>query len=598
MKNNVPIKYIARDFDSIKQEMIEYAKKYYPDNYKDFSEASFGSLMTDLVAYAGDILSFYIDYQANESFLLNSIEKKNVLLNARALGYKGVTSASSTGFAQLYIKIPVDAVSDGPYTACIPILRQGCNIYSGNGISFLLAEDVNFNDDNTLISAGELSDTGELLNYILKKDAKIVSGTLETYSEEIGEYEKFLKVEIDDENLVEVLSVIDSEGNQYYEVDNLAQTTIQEIIPNLDPSTSVLAPYKMITKPLLRKFTVEKNFDRNTFYLQFGSGKKLDIMSGEISDPSSVVINEYGKNYIPDAKVDPSRLLTSDSFGIAPTNTTLTIRYRSNNAKDVNIRAGALIGINGAIFDFINGGTPTIAQKNSVSQSIEVDNEEPIIGDILDPDIDELKIRSLNYFATQQRAVTLNDYQAICYAMPSKFGSIKRVNVVQDPNSFKRNLNLYVISQDQDNNLINSNIIIKNNLKNWLQKYKMLNDTIDILDAKIININLSFGIVSSNMKNKYDVLQRCLEVVQNFFKVKMNIGQTFDLASVYSLLNRVDGVVDTTKVKLEVNNSTGYSQISFNLDEYITPDNKSIIIPQDYILEIKNISTDIKGSVL
>ena len=126
----------------------------------------------------------------------------------------------------------------------------------------------------------------------------------------------------------------------------------------------------------------------------------------------------------------------------------------------------------------------------------------------------------------------------------------------------------------------------------------MLNDTIDILDAKIININLSFEIVSSNMKNKYDVLQRCLEVVQNFFKVKMNIGQTFDLASVYSLLNRVDGVVDTTKVKLEVNNSTGYSQISFNLDEYITPDNKSIIIPQDYILEIKNISTDIKGSVL
>lgn len=597
MKNNVPIKYTARDFDSIKKELVEYAKKYYPDNYKDFSEASFGALMTDLVAYTGDILSFYLDYQANESFLLNSIEKKNVLLNARALGYKGQVAASSTGFIQLYIKVPVNTATDGPDMDYVPVLRQGCNIYSSNGISFLLADDVNFNDDDTLIVTGEISDSGEIQNYILKKNAKVVSGTLEVYTQEIGEFEKFLKVEIDDENLVEIISVTDSEGNQYYEVDNLAQTTIQEIIPNLDPSTAAIAPYKMVLKPLLRKFTLERNYETNTFYLQFGSGKKLDIMNGEIADPSSVVINEYGKNYVSDAKIDPTKILISDSFGIAPTNTTLTIRYRSNNSNDVNVRSNSLIGINGAMFDFVNGGAVTLL-KNSVIQSIEVDNEDPIIGDISDPDLDELKIRSLNYFATQQRAVTSEDYRSICYAMPAKFGSIKRVNIVQDPNSFKRNLNLYVISQDRDGNLVQSNSIVKNNLKNWLQKYKMLNDTIDILDAKVVNINVSFEIISSNMKNKYDVMQRCLEAVQNYFRVKLNIGDTFDIGSIYSMLNRIDGVVDTTNVKIEVNNSTGYSQIAFNIDEYTTPDNKSIIIPQDYILEVKNTSTDIKGSVL
>lgn len=597
MKNNVPIKYTARDFDSIKKELVEYAKKYYPDNYKDFSEASFGALMTDLVAYTGDILSFYLDYQANESFLLNSIEKKNVLLNARALGYKGQVAASSTGFIQLYIKVPVNTATDGPDMDYVPVLRQGCNIYSSNGISFLLADDVNFNDDDTLIVTGEISDSGEIQNYILKKNAKVVSGTLEVYTQEIGEFEKFLKVEIDDENLVEIISVTDSEGNQYYEVDNLAQTTIQEIIPNLDPSTAAIAPYKMVLKPLLRKFTLERNYETNTFYLQFGSGKKLDIMNGEIADPSSVVINEYGKNYVSDAKIDPTKILISDSFGIAPTNTTLTIRYRSNNSNDVNVRSNSLIGINGAMFDFVNGGAVTLL-KNSVIQSIEVDNEDPIIGDISDPDLDELKIRSLNYFATQQRAVTSEDYRSICYAMPAKFGSIKRVNIVQDPNSFKRNLNLYVVSQDKDGNLIQSNSIVKNNLKNWLQKYKMLNDTIDILDAKVVNINVSFEIISSNMKNKYDVMQRCLEAVQNYFRVKLNIGDTFDIGSIYSMLNRIDGVVDTTNVKIEVNNSTGYSQIAFNIDEYTTPDNKSIIIPQDYILEVKNTSTDIKGSVL
>ena len=592
---NVPIKYTARDFDSIKAELVEYAKKYYPNNYKDFSEGSFGSLMLDLTSYIGDTLSFYLDYQANETFLLNAIEKRNVLSNARTLGYKYKSSYSSTGFCQIYIKVPADTISDGPNLDYIPILRAGANLYSSGGISFILCDDVNFSDDNTMVVVGEINSSGVVQNYILKKDAKVISGSMEVIEAEITAFKKFLKVNIDDVNMVEIISVEDSDGNQYYEVDNLSQNIVYEFIPNLDMVTSTVSPYKLREIVALRRFTVERNGD-NGFYLQFGYGSESTLIDGNIADPSSVIINEFGKDYVSDTKFDPTKLINGDNFGIAPANTILKIKYRSNNTNDVNVRANSLTSMSGAQFIFSNSVSQVIQRE--IQQTIEVDNEEPITGDVTDPDVDEIKIRALDNFSTQDRAVTRRDYISCCYNMPSKLGSIKRVNLVQDPNSFKRNLNLYVISEDQDGYLTSTNVIIKQNLLTWLQKYKMINDTIDILDAKIVNVNIEFEVLCSNLKNKTEVLQKCLSQLKVVFKNKLNIGEVFSVSDVYGILNKVDGVTDTTKVVIKVNNGTGYSQISFNIDEYTTADNKNIIIPEDYILEIKNLNTDIKGTVI
>lgn len=592
---NIPIKYTARDFDSIKVELVEYAKKYYPNNYKDFSEGSFGSLMLDLTSYIGDTLSFYLDYQANETFLLNAIEKRNVLSNARTLGYKYKSSYSSTGFCQIYIKVPADTISDAPNLSYIPILKAGANIYSSGGISFILCDDVNFSDDNTMVVVGEINSSGIVQNYILKKDAKVISGSMEVIEAEISAFKKFLKVNIDDVNMVEIISVEDSDGNQYYEVDNLSQNIVYEFIPNLDMATSTVSPYKLREIVALRRFTVERNGE-NGFYLQFGYGSESTLIEGNIADPASVIINEFGKDYVSDTKFDPTKLINGDNFGIAPANTILKIKYRSNNTNDVNVRANSLTSMSGAQFIFSNS-VSQVTQRE-IQQTVEVDNEEPIIGDVTDPDVDEIKIRALDNFSTQDRAVTRKDYISCCYNMPSKLGSIKRVNLVQDPNSFKRNLNLYVISQDQDGYLTSTNIIIKQNLLTWLQKYKMINDTIDILDAKVVNVNIEFEVLCSNLKNKTEVLQRCIAQLKTYFKNKLNIGEAFSVSDVYGVLNKVDGVTDTTKVNIKVNNGTGYSQISFNIDEYTTADNKSIIIPEDYILEIKNLNTDIKGTVI
>ena len=240
----------------------------------------------------------------------------------------------------------------------------------------------------------------------------------------------------------------------------------------------------------------------------------------------------------------------------------------------------------------------TRSSKSNVNSSIEVDNEEPIIGGIQVPETDEIKIRSLDFFLTQNRAVTKQDYISLVYSMPAKFGAIKRVNITQDKDSFKRNLNVYVVSENSEGKLTQTNDTIKNNLKSWILNYKMINDTIDILDAKIINIGIDFKIISSLEKNKYDVLEQALRALKTeFFIKKFEIGESLYFSDIYTILNRIDGVLDTVSVKAKVLNSFGYSQIYFDIDKQISADGRYLEVPEDYILEIKNIDVDIKGVV-
>jgi len=236
--------------------------------------------------------------------------------------------------------------------------------------------------------------------------------------------------------------------------------------------------------------------------------------------------------------------------------------------------------------------------KSNVVGSLEVDNEEPIIGSVSPLTTDEIKLRALAFFATQNRAVTKQDYISVVYSMPSRFGAVKRVNITQDKDSFKRNMNMFVVSEDQNGFLTQTNSTTKANLKNWLINYKMINDTIDILDAKIVNIGIDFEIISSLEKNKYDVLQEALDTLKTeVFNKKYEIGESFYFSEVYNVLNRIDGVLDTKNVKVRVINSLGYSQVPFDIEARTSADQRYIEVPEDYILEVKNVNIDIRGSV-
>jgi len=592
-KKIIPINYTSRDFNSIKNELVEYAKRYYPDTYKDFNKASFGSLMTDMVSYVGDIMSFYLDYQANESFLLTSIERKNAINNARALGYKFKTTPSATGIATLYISVPGD--DSGPYEQYVPILKKGAILTNNNGVSYILNENVNFSVNPQITIGSRDSNTGAITSFIYKKYGNIISGLITTQTFVVGNFQKFLKLKLNSNNIAEVLSVKDSQGNIYYEVDSLTQNIIYKSFNNVNSDSSETPE---ILKPLSvpRRFTVETDIDGNTI-LQFGYGSDENLQTLAVVDPSEVILEQYGKDYITDQTFDPYNLMSTDKFGIAPANTTLTVVYRYNNSTNINSATNSLISTTNVNFLFLTDNLNNVTKSNVVG-SLEVDNEEPIIGSVSPLTTDEIKLRALAFFATQNRAVTKQDYISVVYSMPSRFGAVKRVNITQDKDSFKRNMNMFVVSEDQNGFLTQTNSTTKANLKNWLINYKMINDTIDILDAKIVNIGIDFEIISSLEKNKYDVLQEALDTLKTeVFNKKYEIGESFYFSEVYNVLNRIDGVLDTKNVKVRVINSLGYSQVPFDIEARTSADQRYIEVPEDYILEVKNVNIDIRGSV-
>jgi len=388
---------------------------------------------------------------------------------------------------------------------------------------------------------------------------------------------------------------VDSEGNEYYEVDFLSQDVVYKSVVNRDSNkaqtTAALRPFIVP-----RRFTVEQI--RGTTYLQFGFGSDRDATSDPLIDPSKSVLKVHGKDYVSDISFDPTNLIGTDKFGIAPANTVLTITYRSNSIDNVNVSSNGLTSVLAPIFDF---GDVTALNGNKISQvvsSLEVNNEAAIVGDVTLPSNAELKERIYNVFSAQNRAVTALDYKALCYSMPPKFGAVKRANVIKDRGSLKRNLNIYVLSEDSNGFFIGTNSTIKENLKQWLSQGRMINDTVDILDAKVINIGIDFDVVATLEANRFDVLSRATSVIRALMTEKFQIGEPFYFSSIYNALNSIRGIADTTRVKISQKTGSDYSShYNFIIDDNISRDGRYIIVPDNAVFELKYPDVDIKGNV-
>ncbi len=591
----VPIKYTSRDFLSIKEDLLNYVQTYYPDTLKDFTEASFGSMMLDTVAYVGDILSFYLDYNANESFMATAVEYNNVVKHARQMGYKEPGPQSSSGFITCYVVAPANTYGLGPDTDYLPVLRRGTFFSSDSGAGFTLAEDIDFaNSNNEIVVASVNENTNLPTEYAVKASGQVISGELEEMTVSVGSYEKFLKIEIGDPDITEIVSVIDSEGHTYYEVDYLSQNTIFISQPNTNEDRDS-APSLMKAISVPRRFTTVR--ENNRVYLQFGYGSESEMRKNAIIHPSDVILKQHGRQHETDTFFDPSRIIDTDKFGVVPVKTDLTIVYRTNTPGTANAAAGSITTVGTAIFRF-NKEAVSTSLKNRVRSSLEVVNNEPIIGEISVIDSNELKMRSMDFFATQNRAVTKQDYISLIYRMPAKFGAIKRCNIMHDDDSFKRNLNLYVLSEDSDGKLILTNQTIKNNIKTWLNQHKMINDTIDILNGKILNFEVEYTAISDAGANKFDVLNRANLALREYFDTSFDFGEPLYKSTIYNILNNVLGIVDVSTVKISPKFGAGYSSLEFNTTFDSPGDGRYINIPENFIFELKNPTKDIKGTIL
>lgn len=595
-KQLTSIKYTSRDYVSIKNDLVEYAKRYYSDSFKDFNDASFGALMLDTVAYVGDILSFYVDYQANESFLDTALEPNNILRHGRAIGYKHQRNFSSTGIISLYIMVPSDSFGTAPDLDYMPFLKKGSEFTSTEGTMFSLVEDVDFSDpNNEIVVARVNSTTGAPTFYAVKAQGQIISGRLNRELVTVGEFEKFLKIKLADTNITEIVSIYDSEGHQYFEVDYLSQNIVYSSVANRS-STNLQATNILKAIPVARRFVVEH--ERDGTYVQFGFGSDSEIFNDSVADPSSLVMRIHGKKHITDSSLDPTNLLSTDKFGIAPANTVLTVTYRTNTSNTVNASANSVNTVLTSNFSFKDRINLDDSKIQNVVSSLECSNEERIIGSVSLPGAEELRQRIKNTFAAQNRAVTKQDYIIASYSMPPQFGAVKRTSIVKDHDSFKRNLNMYVVSEDKNGKLVTTNNTVKSNLKTWLNGYKMVNDTIDILDAKIVNIGIQFRILGQPEVNKYDILSLATSELQRRFDKQFDIGEPINITNIFRILNFIPGVTDTLDVQIVNINGGLHSTTAIDINANTSADGRTLIAPDDVIYEIKYPTQDIRGTIV
>ena len=592
---NLPIKYTSRDFESIRRDLENFAKRYYPDTYKDFNRASFGSLMLDTVSYIGDILSFYLDYQVNEGFLDSAVEYSNVRRLARQLGYRVPTSPASYGKLTFYVEVPASSLGLGPDNSLIPVLQANSTFSSTGGGFYTLLEDVDFSKENNQIVVGTAdATTGNPLSYVIRATGTAVSGRSTTQTFSIGDFVRFRRVKLGVSNVSNVLSVFDSAGNEYYEVDNLSQNTIYKSIQN-NTTTRSTVPNLLKAVPVARRFTLE-TADRSTF-LQFGYGSDSNDLTNPVVDPSNLVLDLNGRDYVTEIDFDPTKLISTDKFGIAPSNTTLTVNYRFNTTADVNTGVDTITKVETPLIKFADQGSLSIPQRAAVVASLEVTNDEKFVGSVSLPSTEEIRVRAFSYFATQNRAVTAQDYQALSYGMPPKFGMIKRVAVAKDADEFKRNVNIYVMSENNAGKLVTANTTLKTNLKNWLMQYKMISDTIDILDAEIVNFAIEYEVMIDLSANRFNVINLCNARLTQKFNHKYEIGEAIVISDIYTELNKVPGVVDTTAVEVKLRSGGVYSESNYNFEAALTNDSRRILAEPSVIFELKYPNSDIKGSI-
>jgi len=582
------INYTNRDFESIRQACIEYARQYYPNTFKDFSEASFGALMIDLVSLVGDNLSFYLDYQANEQFLETAQQYENILRLARERGYRDTGKFAAQALVDLFVIIPSDTANrpDVNYTPIL--LKNSAFSVKGTNAMYLLSQDVDFNFQTEKTVVASVNSEGLPTTYALKAKGKVVSGNVYSQRDNIGSAQRFLKIKIENPLLTEIISVVDTNGNEYYQVDYLSQNCVFKFIKNIENSAGE-TDYKLTKVYAPRRFVIEQ-FD-GFYYLVFGNGTTDSVM-----DPRNVILNFESREYISEKRIDPKNIIESDKFGISPSDTSLTTVYRANNARNMAASSGGLSKIVGARFRF-EGNNLTEGTKSGVIASLEVDNPTPISA--VNPSLtaEELRTRAFDSYSAQYRAVTREDYIHMCYRMDPKYGSVKRANVVQDTNSFKRNLNMFIIGEDDNGYLIECNNVIKQNLAKWIENYKMFNDTLDILNAKVINFGIEFT-VDTRQDYKELVMIKCINKLKEEFTTKFDIGEPISIGKIYKLLNTIPEVIDTKKVKITILNDSGYASTNFDMYSNLSADASYVLCPSDSIFELKYINSDIKATVI
>lgn len=664
--NSKDLTYVGKDFASFKQNLVEFTKTYFPNQYSDFNEASPGMVFVEMAAAIGDVLSFYQDTQLKESMLSHATERKNVISLAQSMGYNPKVTSPAVTTLTVYQLVP--AISDNqnkysPNASYYLRIKDGLEITSTTNpnIVFRTTDSIDFsNETNREIDVYERNTaTGEPTFYLVSKKIKAISAkekdTTISFSSDNTDYPY---ATINEDNIIGITSVIDAETNtKYYEVPYLAQESIFVEQPNIEANTGELStsasvvPYVLEIQKVPYRFSTKVNSD-NTIDLQFGSGDVNQNDEQILPNPKNVGLGLANSVQRLNQGIDPSNFLKTNTFGVAPSGKTLTVKYLVGGGVESNVNSGDLTTISRIEFEEDLLSVDNLATYSQIKSSVAVENLEPAVGGRGAESIDEIRQNALAMFGSQNRAVTRQDYIVRALSMPERYGSVAKVYVSPDgeidnnsPASIlaspkniaefvgiveglkdkpqqeiqkelvkyltqkKGNLsevnnpfaiNMYILGYDGDNKLTNINQAVKQNLKTYLGEYRMLTDAVNIIDGFIINIGVDFEIICYQNYNKREVLTMCLTEMQNYFNIdNWTFNKPINISELELILANVEGVMSVPSVKI-TNLCAGdgnYSPNRYNLDDATKG---KIVYPSldPSIFEVKYPNKDIKGRAL
>tara|TARA_R110000803_G_scaffold8577_19_gene27472 strand:+ start:513 stop:2453 length:1941 start_codon:yes stop_codon:yes gene_type:complete len=626
---------IGKDFGELRKSLIDFSKTYFPNTYNDFNEASPGMMFMEMASYVGDVLSFYTDTQLRESLITTAEEKRNIFNLANARGYKpkNVTPASAT--IDVFQLLPSIGSGDNVKPDFTYALTVDSNMQIASNESqattFNTVQQINFgfssSFDPTTVSVYSIDEnTNEPIYYLLKKSVKASSGTVKTATFNFTSPKIYDKIKIQDSNIIRVKSIIDDDNDRWTGVPYLAQDTVFEQIENNEDNSTSFNEYKSDTPYLLSLKKVPKRYitsfeDEETLVIQFGAGVSSNADEELIPNPDNVGSALYNVVGDLDQGIDPSNFLYTKTYGVAPSNTTLTIEYLVGNGITDNVSAKDLTNISGVRTSLANESNLDTTLTTFIKSSLAVTNPEPAKGGRSEEGLDEIRNNAMAYFAAQNRTVSREDYIMRCYAMPPQFGSIAKAYLAQDFQLETKQsngttisseianplaLNLYTLGYDSQKKLQVANTATKTNLLNYISYYRMLTDAVNIKDAHIVNLGLDFEITVLPDYNSNVVLLKAIAALKEYFEIdNWRINEPINLSKVYVLLDKVDGVQSVVRPDREGNGGLRiYNKFNGNYspNKYSTVNatkNGIIYPPKDpSIFEIKFPNSDIRGQVI
>ncbi len=593
------ISLLNRDYKSLKRDLITFGKAYATASFTDYNESSPGMALLEFAAYVGDGLNFYIDQAFNESGDSAS-QLKNVVANAKMRGYKPQGKRPAVGSLSWAIQVPATVNSFGqivPDDSFTPTLLKGSQAVAKNGVIFETLDDIQFTASLGRDITGSQFDptTGAPTFFALQKSVDVIAGKTVTETFTITTFQQFRQIDLGQTDVVEVIDIFDSFGNEWVEVEYLAQDWVFTADTNVNDDSDAV-PYVMKLQSAPYRFIVDRDITTGISTLIFGSGDGVSFDDELVPNVASYALPLAGRRTFNSFSIDPQNFLKTRSLGLSPHNTTLTVRYRVGGGIETNVPARTIRQASSANLSFSSTGL-NVTTKGQVQGSIGCLNQVSMAGGGDAETIIEIKANAAAYFAAQSRVVTREDVIARTLSIPAKFGKPEKVFV--KPSLTQFSYDVHILSLDSDGNLCTATSTLKSNLATYLRKFKMLTDGINILDSDILDIRVNFGVTVSSSKNKSEVLSNCGAVLAGYFSQdSMQIGKPIIVSDVIATLNDIIGVASVYDLSftnvIGMTNGLNYSNDNFNISENLS--NGMLICPAEAIFQVKYPTRDIIGS--